>query len=72
MKICIKVKPQSRQEKIEKINDVNFVVWVKEPAQDGLANKGVVKALANYFKVSQSRIVIKKGFTSKNKIIEII
>ena len=71
MKIFIKVKPQSHQEKVERIDDANFVVWVKEPAQNGLANRGVRKVLADYFKVSQSRVEIKKGFTSKNKIVQI-
>jgi uncharacterized protein (TIGR00251 family) len=72
MKISIKVKPNAYEQKVEKIDENNFVVSVKEPPQNGLANKGIVKALANYFNVAQSRIVIKKGFTSKNKIIEII
>lgn len=60
------------EEKVEKIDDSHFVVAVKEPPQNGLANKGIVRAMANYFKVAQSRVVVKKGFTSKNKIIEII
>lgn len=72
MKIHIKVKPNAYEEKIEKIDNNNFVVSVKEPPQNGLANKGVVKALANYFKVPQSSVAIKKGFASKNKIVEII
>jgi uncharacterized protein YggU (UPF0235/DUF167 family) len=71
MKIFIKAKPMSYQEKVEKIDGTHFIVWVIEPPQNGLANRGIVKALANYFKVSQSRIIIKKGFTSKNKVVEI-
>ena len=72
MKIFIKAKPMAYEEKVEKIDDSHFVVAVKEPPQNGLANKGIVRAMANYFKVAQSRVVVKKGFTSKNKIIEII
>lgn len=72
MKIFIKAKPMSYEEKVEKIDENHFVVSVTEPPQNGLANKGIVKALANYFKIAQSRIIVKKGFTSKQKTIEII
>jgi hypothetical protein len=60
------------ENKVEKIDDTHFTVAVKEPPQNGLANKGIVRNLAEYFKVAPSQVVIKKGFTSKQKIIEII
>lgn len=72
MRIHIKVKPNAYEEKIEKIDETHFVVAVKEPPQNGLANKGVCRAIARYFKVAQSTVVVKKGFTSKNKVIEIL
>ncbi len=72
MKIFIKAKPNAYEEKVEKIDETHFAVSVKEPPQNGLANKGIVKSLANYFGIAQSRVVLKKGFTSKNKTIEII
>jgi len=72
MKIFIKAKPSAYEEKVEKTDDTHFVVCVKEPPQNGLANRGVVRAVANYFKVAQSRVMIKKGFTSKQKVVEII
>ena len=72
MKIFVKAKPMSYEEKVEKIDESHFLVCVTEPPQNGLANKGIVRAVANYFKVPPSRVVIKKGFTSKQKIVEII
>ena len=72
MKIFIKVKPSSREEKIEKIDESHFEVAVKEPPVNGLANKGVERALSDYFNISRSRVRIVKGFTSKQKIVEII
>ncbi|MFH1291694.1 MAG: DUF167 domain-containing protein [bacterium] len=71
MKIFIKAKPSSGQVKIEKIDDIHFTVWVKEPPAKGLANRGIIKALSDYFSVSQSEIQIVSGFTSRNKIIKI-
>ncbi len=72
MKIFIKAKPMSYEEKVEKIDDTHFLVCVTEPPQNGLANRGIIRVLASYFKVSPSRVIIKKGFTSKQKTVEII
>lgn len=72
MQIFVKAKPMAYENKVEKIDAAHFTVAVKEPPQNGLANKGIVRNLAEYFKVTPSRVVIKKGFTSKNKTVEIL
>lgn len=72
MKIFIKAKPNAFEEKIEKIDDSHFLVCVKEPPQNGLANKRIVRLVADYFKTASSRVIIKKGFASKQKTIEIV
>lgn len=72
MRIFIKAKPNAYEDKVEKIDETHFNVSVTEPAQNGLANKGISRVLANYFGVAQSTVVIKKGFTSKNKVVEIL
>jgi len=72
LKIFVKAKPASFEEKVEKIDDSHYLVCITEPPQNGLANKGIVRALAEYFKVSPSRVMIKKGFTAKQKIVEIL
>ena len=71
MKIFVKVKPKAKVEKVEKINDINFKVQVTQSPEKGKANLAVIKALANYFNVSQSDIEIVSGSTSKLKIINI-
>jgi uncharacterized protein (TIGR00251 family) len=70
MKISVRVKPNMKEEKVEKEGGV-FTVCVKEPAKEGRANKAVVELLSEYFKVPKSRIVILSGMKSKQKIIEI-
>lgn len=72
MRIFVKVKSAAKEEKVEKIDEVNFYVQVKEPPVEGRANMAVVKALADYFSVAQSGVRIVSGFTSRLKIIEII
>ena len=71
MKINVKAKPNSKIEKIEKIDDNNFVVSVKEPPEKGKANEAIRNALAVYFKTGSSCVKIISGYSSRNKIIEI-
>jgi len=72
MKINVKAKPNSKQEKIEKIDEQNYIVSVKEPPEKGKANNAIKNALAVYFKTGSSNIKIISGYTSRNKIIEIL
>jgi len=72
MKIFVKVKPRAKEEKVEKIDDINFRVQVTQPPEKGKANMAVVKALAGYFNVNRSNVQIVSGSSSKLKVIKII
>jgi len=72
MKIFIKANPSAREERIEKIDENHYSVWVKEPPVKGKANQAVIKALAEYFKVASQRVKIVSGYTSRQKTMEII
>ncbi len=70
MKLLVKVKPNSREEKVEKTEN-RYTVCVKEPPVENKANQAVIKVLAEYFGVSKSRVSILSGFKSKQKLVEI-
>ena len=72
MKIFVRAKPGAREERVEKFDDVHFEVSVKEPPVKGLANQAIIKAIAGYFGIAPSRVRILAGFTSRQKILEII
>jgi len=72
MKIFIKAKPSAKEEKIGKISETNFIVWGKEPPIKGQANRAIIRALASYFKVAPSKINLVSGFSSKQKVFEIL
>lgn len=72
MKISVKVKPGSKNEKVIKVDGTNFIVHVKELPIEGKANAAVIKLLGNYFGIPKSNIQILKGLRSRNKLIEII
>jgi len=71
MKIIVFAKPNSAQEKIEKTSENEYRVWVKEPPRNGKANRAIIRALAEYFTVAPSQIILVSGFFSKNKIFDI-
>lgn len=71
MKIYVKAKPNSRTEGIEKIDEQNYVVSVREPPIKGKANEAIRNALAVYFKTGTANVKIISGYSSRNKIIEI-
>ncbi len=71
MRISVKVKANTSREKIEKVDDANFLVWIKEKPVKGRANEAVAKALTEYFGIAKSSVVLLKGRTSKHKIFEV-
>ncbi|MEK7590541.1 MAG: DUF167 domain-containing protein [Patescibacteria group bacterium] len=72
MKIFVKAKPGSGEDKIEKIDETHFVISVKEPPVQGMANRAIIKLLANYFKIDIARVRIVSGAIARNKIVEIL
>lgn len=72
MKIIVEVRAGAKVEKVEKINDKNFKLWVKAPAKEGKANLAVITALANYFGIAKSNIEIVSGHKARRKIVKIV
>lgn len=72
MKIFVKAKPSAREEKIEKIDEINFIIAVKEPPKNSKANRAIAKALALHFNVAPSRVNLISGFSSKKKVFEVL
>jgi uncharacterized protein (TIGR00251 family) len=71
MSIKVKFFAGCKKDEIFKKKDDEFEVKVKEKAEEGRANRAVIKVIANYFKVGESRIKLVKGFKQRNKIFEI-
>lgn len=67
--IIIEAKPNSSQNKIEKISANIYRVWLTAPAKAGQANAQLIKLLADYFQVSKSQVEIKRGQTAKIKVV---
>lgn len=72
MKISVKVKPNAKKEKVEKLSETEFTASVKAPPQDGKANLALIALLADYFHVPKKRISLLRGASSKQKWVEIL
>lgn len=67
----IVVKPNSHKKPSVIETDDGLIVHVRAKAVDGAANKELIETLAKYFSVPKTRIVIKRGATSRHKTIEV-
>lgn len=72
VRIYIKVISRSSRNKIEKISEGEYKVWVTAAPVDNAANKMLIQVLADYFDVPRSCLTIIGGKTAKKKIIEIL
>jgi uncharacterized protein (TIGR00251 family) len=71
MKISVRVKPNSRKDEVKKLDGNRFLVSVTAPPVDGKANARMIELLSGYFRRAKSRIVIVRGATGREKLIEI-
>ena len=71
MKIKIKLHPNSKQEKIVKLTEDSYEVWIKEKPINNKANLYLEKYLKKYFEKGVKGVKVVKGLKSKKKVIEI-
>lgn len=68
MKIFVTAKPASKQNRVEKIDETHFKIWVKAQPDEGRANKAVQETLADFLDVPKSRLELISGHKSKQKV----
>jgi uncharacterized protein (TIGR00251 family) len=73
MIINIRVKPGSKKGPLVQPNliDKTLMVYVREPAVDGKANRAVIELLAEYYGAPKSHVEIVRGHTSRTKAVRI-
>ncbi len=70
-KIFVKVHPGARQNKIFGFKNGVLRVDVSAPPSGGKANKALIEILSDEFKVAKSDIIILRGETAKEKVLQI-
>lgn len=71
MKITVFVKPNSSKKEIKQIKENEFQVKLHSSPEKGKANEELLEILSEFFRVPKKKIIIHKGYFSRQKIIEI-
>jgi uncharacterized protein YggU (UPF0235/DUF167 family) len=72
MRVIVTAKPGSKKGPLIEVNDDgSLTVFLTQRAVDGAANEGLVALLAKHFGVSNSKVTIEAGFTSRIKRINV-
>ena len=72
MIIYVKVIPRSSKNEIVVQSDGVYKICITAPPVDGEANKKIIELLSDYFDVAKSKIVIVRGESSRNKVVEVM
>jgi len=72
MNISIKAKVHARENKVEKVDNENLIVYTTEAPEKGKANWAIIKLVAEYYNIPTTRVRIARGLTSTKKLMEII
>jgi uncharacterized protein YggU (UPF0235/DUF167 family) len=69
-KFTIYLHPGSSKNKIEKLTDTSYKVYICEQPIDGKANEALIELFAETLGIPKSLLKITHGLKSKTKIIE--
>ena len=70
--VSVTVKPNSKKGPlVQPALDGTLLIYVREPAIDGKANRAVNDLLADYFGVSKSKVQIISGLSARKKYYKI-
>ncbi|OGR45438.1 MAG: hypothetical protein A2X28_11050 [Elusimicrobia bacterium GWA2_56_46] len=68
----LKVHAGAKRDKLLRKGPDSFELWIKAPAERGLANAAAVRLLAAEIKIEPKRILLIKGAQSPAKIVKVI
>ena len=67
-RILVVVVPKASRNRVEKLTDGSYKVWVTVAPDKGKANAAVAKLLAGHFDMPVSRVTLLAGETSRKKV----
>lgn len=68
--LTVRVKPGSKKRELKEEPD-GISVHLTSPPEKGKANEELIEILSEHLGIAKSRIKIKKGHTSRTKVVEI-
>ena len=70
MLIRLKVHPDERRDRVEKRAEGSYELWVRAPAERGLANEAALSLLARELGCEAKSLRLVKGSRSPSKIVQ--
>ena len=70
-KILVKVKPNAKTSKLERLSDGGWHAHLKSPPAEGKANAELIALVAGHFGVPKSCVTLKSGASSRSKLLQI-
>jgi len=70
--VSVKVFPSSKKEKVVVLASDSFEIYVREPAQNNMANTRVRECVAAHFEVALNRVTIKTGHRARKKLLGVL
>lgn len=71
MYIRVRVAAGAKKESFERVSEDSFLVSVKDPAEQNLANRRVLELVAAHFGINAKQVRIISGHHSPGKILSI-
>ncbi len=71
MKIIVRVIPRSKRDEVIYEGEDRYRVRVTAPPLEGRANERVIELLAGYFHTAKRNVVILRGESGRDKVIEL-
>ena len=72
MLINVHVTTNAKEAKVTKVDEKNYEVRIDERAIEGRANKRLIEILSRHFGIPMSRIMIIRGRSSRDKLVQIL
>lgn len=72
MRIYVRAKPRAKKTAVQKTSENHYTVLVPQEPKEGRANGAIIAALAEYFNLPKSMIVMEAGEMSHNKVFLIV
>jgi uncharacterized protein (TIGR00251 family) len=72
MRLFIKARPNSKEDRVEEVDNTHFIIHIKAIAKEGDANRSVIKVVAKYLEIAPSQIILISGHKSREKVLEVL
>jgi len=69
--INVKAHPKAKHEKIAVRADGSYEVWTTAAPDKGAANESITRILARELGIAPSRLTLRRGAASRNKVFEV-